>query len=510
MVRKIGIAIAALLLIVSIIGAVWVRSVFAHDTVRAALAAQMSSALGQPVSIGGIGASIYPRVTVRLNKVTIGQPVRIQAETLRLGTDLGALFSRQIVHGSVRLDGAKVQLPLISLGAPTSSTSTKASSGAPVEIVSIDEIILNNVDIVSGGRLLRGDIEAVPHGAGATLRRVSLSAEDTSLTGSGEISDLTGPVGNITIKAGALNLTRLLDFLTAFSSGSGMSGSRTPSRSAPGATPTNLTLSFTADKATMGTLTLAKLSARGHVTQDGVTLNPMEFGVFGGSYKGATTLTTAGATSMFRLNAALSNIDVAAATAYAGSPGTISGTMSGQIDVSGQSANPAGLMNAASGTARIDIRDGVAKNLGLVKTIVIATSGRSDAQVPSSSRGSNDEPFKRLGATLKLANGTVRTDDLQFESPDVLMRAAGSLRLDGSAMDLRGDVQLSEALTQQAGRDLVRYTQEQGRVTLPVTISGPAQSPSVRVDMASLANRALQNKAKDELQKAIGGLFKKK
>jgi len=32
----------------------------------------------------------------------------------------------------------------------------------------------------------------------------------------------------------------------------------------------------------------------------------------------------------------------------------------------------------------------------------------------------------------------------------------------------------------------------------------------VRVNMASLANRALQNKAKDELQKAIGGLFKKK
>src|SRR6476660_9041188 len=222
MARKIGIAIAALLLIVSIIGAFWVRSVFAHDTVRAALAAQMSSALGQPVSIGGIGASIYPRVTVRLSKVTIGQPVRIQAETLRLGTDLGALFSRQIVHGSVRLDDAKVQLPLIPLGSATGSTSSKASSGAPVEIVSIDEVILNNVEIVSGGRLLRGDIEAVPHGAGATLRKVSLSAEDTSLTGTGEISNLAGPVGDITIKAGALNLTRLLDFLTAFSSGSGM------------------------------------------------------------------------------------------------------------------------------------------------------------------------------------------------------------------------------------------------------------------------------------------------
>ncbi len=83
------------------------------------------------------------------------------------------------------------------------------------------------------------------------------------------------------------------------------------------------------------------------------------------------------------------------------------------------------------------------------------------------------------------------------------------MRLDGSAIDLKGNVQLSDALSQQAGRDLFRYTQEQGRVTLPATITGSVQSPSVHIDVAAAAGRAIGNKAQDELKKALGRIIKK-
>src|SRR5262245_37289548 len=115
MAKKIGLGIMAVLLVASIVGGLGVRAVFGHGSVRVGLASQ-TSALGEPVSIGSISASIYPRVTVRLSQVTIGEPVRIQADTLRLGTDLRALLSRQIVHATVNVDGAKVQLPLLPLG----------------------------------------------------------------------------------------------------------------------------------------------------------------------------------------------------------------------------------------------------------------------------------------------------------------------------------------------------------------------------------------------------------
>jgi hypothetical protein len=60
----------------------------------------------------------------------------------------------------------------------------------------------------------------------------------------------------------------------------------------------------------------------------------------------------------------------------------------------------------------------------------------------------------------------------------------------------------------------VRYTRDEtGRVTLPVSVTGPVQALSVNIDIGNLMKRAIQNRIEDEAQKAImkglGGLFKK-
>ena len=69
----------------------------------------------------------------------------------------------------------------------------------------------------------------------------------------------------------------------------------------------------------------------------------------------------------------------------------------------------------------------------------------------------------------------------------------------------------AQRLTAQAGRDLVRYTQEGGRVTLPVTISGSVGAYSVGIDLADLTRRAIINRTTEEVQDAIkkglGGLL---
>jgi hypothetical protein len=169
-------------------------------------------------------------------------------------------------------------------------------------------------------------------------------------------------------------------------------------------------------------------------------------------------------------------------------------------------------MKTARGRGRVDITDGIIRNLGLVQTVVLATSMRPDVVDQTAGR-SRDERFSRLGATLTVAGGSASTQDLRLESKDLLLAAAGAVRLDGSAVNLLGRVQLSEALSQRAGRDLLRYTQEQGRVTLPATITGPAENLQVRIDVADMAKRAITNRAAEEVQKALknglGGLFKK-
>src|SRR5207249_6194853 len=101
------IAVTALMAALIVVGGgfLWARAVFTGDAVRSALAAQLAKAIGQPVTIGEISASAFPRVEIRLGDVAIGSPVRVRLADLRVGTDVRALLSRRIEHGSVRLNG---------------------------------------------------------------------------------------------------------------------------------------------------------------------------------------------------------------------------------------------------------------------------------------------------------------------------------------------------------------------------------------------------------------------
>jgi uncharacterized protein involved in outer membrane biogenesis len=516
MARKVLLVSFGVVLILTVGLFLVVRTVFATDAVRTTLSQQLSHALGQPVTVGDISAGLYPRVTVNLRDVTIGEPTRIRVRTLHVGTDFWALFSRRIEHARLELSGARVELPLpqFTIG---DSTTSETPNRAPVELGSIDAITLSDVEIVSGGRTVIGDVDIVPDGKGATLRKVNLRAGDAKIAITGRIADRSGPVGELTIKAGALNFDQMLAFVSDFASGASVSAAApraAPSRRAtprPGsAAPMNIAVSLAADRATIGTLTLDNLSGTARITPNLMSLTPITFGVFGGRYDGSLVFRLS-AVPDFTLNASLAAIDVATATAFAGSPGTMTGKLSGKLTLGGHGLAAASILRSARGSARVDIADGTVKNLGLVRTIVVATSGRADGG--GVNQGSRDEPFSRLGATLAIGGGVASTSDLRFESPNLLLGAAGTLRLDGSNIDLKGRVQLSDELSQRAGRDLVRYTQEGGRVTLPATITGSAESPHVQIDVADMAKRALANRATEEAQKALkkglSGLFKR-
>ncbi len=65
---------------------------------------------------------------------------------------------------------------------------------------------------------------------------------------------------------------------------------------------------------------------------------------------------------------------------------------------------------------------------------------------------------------------------------------------------MHANVMLSRELTAQAGTDLRRYAQEDGRVVVPATITGTLAAPAVSIDVAAAVNRALQNEAKRKLK----------
>jgi hypothetical protein len=481
----------------------WAQSALGTETVRNALAAQLSRALGQPVAVEGVRARLYPRLTVSLTGVTIGRSREIAIQAIDVGSNLGALLSRRIEGASLHVNGARLTLPIPPLALGNTAPQGTAP-GAAVQLVSVDEVVLHDLEIVSRGRTLRGDIDLVPHGTTAvTLRRVALTADGAQIDATGEISNLAGPVGTLDLKAGALDLDQLMAVASDFAEGSGATPSAAPTDGAPGRTTpsaVDLTVTLTADKATMAGVSIERVTGRARLLGEQVTVEPLAFTVFGGSYAGSLGASLS-AQPTFTWKAAIANLDVAALTAFAGNPGVLTGRMTAQVNLTGAGVDAATAMKTARGTATVTIAQGVVKNLALVKSAVAATSLDPQAVI-ASSQGTHDEPFSELGASLAVAAGTASTQDLHFVSKDLRLDAGGALKLDGSAVNLQGAIRLSPELSAQANATIVRFTQDNGQITLPATVRGVAGKYSIEIDANSVATRALANEARSQASQA--------
>ena len=150
-----------------------------------------------------------------------------------------------------------------------------------------------------------------------------------------------------------------------------------------------------------------------------------------------------------------------------GSAGGITGRLSGNLSLAAQGSGrgAADPQRAGTITATIAERHAAAPRHGA--PIVLAFGKPSGA--PAEGAGT---AFTTLGGTFALASSTLRSDNLSLRSPDVDSDGHGTLRIESGAVDARADVSLSPELTAQAGTDLRRYAQQDGRVIVPATVGG--------------------------------------
>lgn len=486
----------------------WSQSILASDMVRRAVEGQLSTATGQRVTIGGIRATVLPRVNVTLVDVRIG-PDKVRIDSLSIVTDLRALLTRRVEHASLHVVGARVALPLPPFTFRTPPQPGAAAAATPLALVSVDDIRIENMVITSGRRTLNASAQLAMDRERIDVRNARVTADGSMFTIAGAITNPSGPHGTLSITAESLDVLDLMAFLGDFAEGAAGGDARTePAPASPAASP-DLTIDLSAARAQVATLALRDLGGRARVTRAGVTLDPIGFAIFDGRYDGALVLSFDDV-PRFRMTAALADLDAAAVMAFVGQPDLLTGRVAGRLDITGRGTTASEVRASMLGQMRIDITRGTLARLGLVRTVVLATSMRSDS--PATPAGPPPtESFTRLGATLDIERGVGRTADLRFESDDVMVSGGGTIALGGEATTIDGRVQLSEALSRQAGRDLIRYTQEDGRVTLPVRVTGPASNLAVRLDLSAAARRALINRGKEEatdaIRKGLGGLL---
>ena len=235
------------------------------------------------------------------------------------------------------------------------------------------------------------------------------------------------------------------------------------------------------------------------------SLSPFSVQIFGGAVNGSIDAGTSTPVPRLHLDARLAGLNMTELMKASGSPGAITGTLGGTARITGDGADAAQIMKSAHGPIDVVIVNGTLPHLDMVRSVVLAFGKPSGAPPQGSGTA-----FSRIGGTFALSGGVLTTGDLALASRDLDMHGRGSVAMASGAVNANADVVLSRELTAQAGTDLRRYAQQDGRVIVPALIGGTLSQPSVSLDVAAAGRRAFENELQRRIGDAIGGLFKKK
>jgi uncharacterized protein involved in outer membrane biogenesis len=450
--------------------------------------------------------SLMPRLVLR--NVQVGSPASMAFDRIELTASLGALLSKRVERAGITFAGGRITLPLppglgARGGAGTHESSSVGRGGDALTIISINRISLSDIELAAGDKRVRLDVESALEGDRLVVSSFRLKSAQTSMAGSGEFSSLKARRGTFSVAADPLDLDELLAVASAFAGGGLASEDpRATVRGQPA--PMDVRLELKATRGRLVGIEFTGLTAALAIGAGAIALDPFSIQVFGGRVHGRISVDTKTQPPRASVSATAASLDVARMAAMAGQAGVLTGRLQGQIELHADAGAPADVFRTAGGRASADIVDGTAPGLDLVAPVVLAF-GKPNGSAPAA----RSNAFSRLGGTFTLAHGVLSSSDLAMASPDLDLQGRGTLRVAGGAVDIKGDLLLSEALSAQAGRDLRRYAKEGSRIALPVVITGTLASPSVSIDTGAALERAARDALADEARKELARLFKK-
>jgi len=499
--KKLLIALAGLVLL-AIAAAVATRMVLGSSIVPSQLEQQLSARFGQPVHIGSATAAVFPRVALDMRDVSIGTIPSVKVARVQVATSLRGLFSRTIDDAEVIVSDGRMTLPLPFSLVPDADAGPAAAPGAGFTVNSIRKIVFRDVTLAAADQALVIDLDSSIAGDRLDIRKLTAKATKTRIDAKGALTSIATLEGTLQATADPLDLDEMIAIGSALAAPDRRTSAAKRAAAAPGLM--HVTIDVKSPKGHFGAYDFHHLSATIDAVPGRFTLNPLSVQMFDGRFEGRLDAETGGPLPVLKLNGNIAGLDVTQVMKSSGSPGGLTGRLGGTISVVGIGADARALMRTARGTIAATVSDGTMPHLDMVRTIVLAFGKPS-----GTSRGTGSA-FKRLGGTFALAHSTLTSNSLALESRDFDLNGRGTLGIDSGAVSARADVALSPELTAQAGTDLRRYAQEDGRVVVPATITGSLDAPGVSLDIGAATRRALGNELQRRATSLFEGLFKKK
>ncbi|HXV68336.1 MAG TPA: AsmA family protein [Nitrospira sp.] len=259
------------------------------------------------------------------------------------------------------------------------------------------------------------------------------------------------------------------------------------------------------------TLTLAKpvditnLQIAAEVKGQEAKLNTLSFQLFNGQVKGQGALVTGSDAPPFKGNLTVQGLQVGPAlNAIAATPVSISGTAGADLTLQGRGFSMPDLTKALEGTSHLSVKDGKIDGVNVLQeAISILKVAGIEVGDPKGT------VFSAIETDLTVSQGIINVQRLLMDSHDFQATGGGTIGFD-QKLNLTLGMNLSQELSRKiAGASPVAKLamKKDGRLSLPLTITGTVQQPSYGLDMKGLTGK-VQEQVQEKVEEAVGGLLK--
>ena len=161
------------------------------------------------------------------------------------------------------------------------------------------------------------------------------------------------------------------------------------------------------------------------------------------------------------------------------------------------------LTTALEGTGHMTVKDGKIEGVNLLQEVVSAlkVAGISLDNAKATA-------FSTIETDLAIKQGIINVQRLLMDSHDFQATGGGTIGFD-QRLNLLVNLNLSQDLSREiaAASPVVKLAVKDGRLSLPLTITGTAQAPTYGVDLKGVTGKVHQQVRK-KVEEAVDGLIK--
>lgn len=233
-------------------------------------------------------------------------------------------------------------------------------------------------------------------------------------------------------------------------------------------------------------------------------LNSLSFQLFEGQVKGQGKMIAGAELPPFKGRVTIQDLQLGPAlNAVSDAPVSVSGTAGADLSLQGKGFSMPDLTKALEGTGHLAVKDGKIEGVNILQEVAdalkVAGISMGDAKTTA---------FSTIETDLAIKQGVINVQRLLMDSHDFQATGGGTVGFD-QKLNLLVNLNLSQDVSQKisAASPVVQIAMKDGRLSLPLTISGTAQVPSYGVDVKGLTGK-VQEQVKKKVEEAVGGLLK--